>query len=1160
MMTRPSLVTVTRNPLVPLSLLISLWFILIPGILEAQFTTSTLGNVSLTNATSIQFGPDGMLYVGQQNGQILMLKVNRTAPNDYTAQSQLNILLIKEMQNHKDDGTERNEKESRQLTGFVVSGTADKPIIYTTSSDWKIGGPSGDKDLDTNSGIISKLTWTGNSSPANTNLGSVKDEDVWEKVDLVRGLPRSEENHATNGIALTTLDGKPFLLVCSGGHTNAGSPSEKFTKVTEYALSAAVLSVDLDALADMSIKGAGTEKYVYDLPTVDDPTRDNVNGITDPDAAGYDGKDIRDPFGGNDGLNQAKIVPGGPVQIFSPGFRNTYDLVVTENRRVYATDNGANKSWGGMPKNEGPPLGGSFSVTNEYHVDGNGNELGSTNEASYNGQVVNNKDHLELITGVGINKSLDNYSLGSFYAGHPNPIRANPQGANLYTHHGENESDDGVYRTSLYDPSAGGDASNPSKALPADWPPLPIGNKNPIEGDFQNPGEDDQAIITWTKNTNGIDEYTASNFNGLYKGDLIIGTSNSALGGGLYRIQLKEDGSLEDADLAWKQELGNPLGVSCQGDNDIFPGTIWLASHTGFVKVLEPSDYCQDNPNSNGMATISLDTDSDNIDASTHNASSFQITNNSPGSKEIEKVTIDLSTAWLPDLVFDPGGGAGDAFGKTLTSDTGGSATGFDSFQFSKDHQTGKREVTLFFTDFDPGETFSFSVDIDPTSIQGSQTPGPSSASFISGMELTGTTVSVSFSDCATATGQIFAKPNTASGATVCVSKQQPAQPSINALGITGPYENVFEASQTIRVSGSAGSKVVLLQAEMALSLAGDGFDIDPYEANRMLSSTIYSATIGATGSVDIPVTLTATDETSGHNHFVAAVEEGGCYGPISSVWKLTLIQAQGVVKKTVYINKGIMLTPDEVALECINFNDSQTFSATNAVISLSPGSELELTVVNTDSNPHNIQIKGKEVNDQAIPAGEQKTYIIEFPSEGVFLLHDNLKGKDNRYLGLGAVIHVHEFSGSTFYWNLKEHYSNWNFLLEYGGAVNYQIFEPDYFTINGLSQPDLQDDPTAALHGKVGEAIRLVIANTGLMKHSIHFHGYHLEIISSSKYPSHVGRIKDSFPIDPMESLVLELIPDKPGEFPVHDHNLYATTGGGMEPNGMLILISIEE
>ncbi|MEZ4826701.1 MAG: multicopper oxidase domain-containing protein [Bacteroidia bacterium] len=134
-----------------------------------------------------------------------------------------------------------------------------------------------------------------------------------------------------------------------------------------------------------------------------------------------------------------------------------------------------------------------------------------------------------------------------------------------------------------------------------------------------------------------------------------------------------------------------------------------------------------------------------------------------------------------------------------------------------------------------------------------------------------------------------------------------------------------------------------------------------------------------------------------------------------------------------------------------------------------------------------------------------------------------------------------------------------WNFVLNTGGTVNCHDYEPDYFTVNGKSYPDLQADTTAIIKANVGQTIRLVISNTGLHKHSIHFHGYHLEILYSTKFPAHVGRVKDSFPIDPYESLILELTPEKPGTFPVHDHNLVAVTGAGEYPNGMIGFITIQ-
>lgn len=600
-------------------LTLSAWFMPQKGI--AQFSMSDLNvkGLTLTNLTGLRFGPDQRLYVTQQDGTLYAFTVNRLAANSYEITSTEKIDLVKQIPNHNDDGQLNPNITARQVTGILVTGTLTKPVLYVGSSDSRIGGPSGDTNLDTNSGMVSRLTWIGPNAPSATDFNALSNEQLWDKVDIIRGLPRSEENHANNGMQLATLNGKKYLFVSVGGFTNAGSPSQNFTKITEYALSSAVISIDLTAIEALPIVGTGPHKHVYDIPTVDDPTRPNVNGITDPTAPGYNGIDVGDPFGGNDGLNQAKLVPGGPVQIFSPGYRNTYDLVITKNGRMYVTDNGANQGWGGLPENEGPPVleNGQLvsKVTNNYHVNELGQELGSgQGNPPFNGQTVNNHDALHLVTGFGdpAQNNIFNYVPGSYYAGHPTPIRANPAGAGLYTHFGTNASNDGVFRTVKFNPNGTGEAADPSKALPADWPPVPLSMANPVEGDFRNPGMNmangfDGAAVVWPTNTNAIAEYTASNLNNEFKGHLIAGSSSQ--GGRLFRVPILANGGVANSNGAPVNINGTTgvlgtanlnfatvgggyvLGISCQGDDDIFPGTIWSASYNGSIKILEPSDY-----------------------------------------------------------------------------------------------------------------------------------------------------------------------------------------------------------------------------------------------------------------------------------------------------------------------------------------------------------------------------------------------------------------------------------------------------------------------------------------------------------------------------------------------------------------------------------------
>lgn len=356
----------------------------------ASFGVSQIEGHSFTQPTSLQFGPDDRLYVLRKKAVVNILTLSRVAANDYDLVNEEVVTLVRQISNHDDDGTLNDDIGDRQATGILVTGTASNPIVYVSSSDPRVGGHQGDPDtgLDTNSGVVSRLTWT----------GVTRDDPngEWERVDIVRGLPRSEENHAVNGMEISD-DGQTLYLAV-GGFTNAGAPSNNFAHINEYALSAAILSIDLPALEAMPILvDSEGHSFIYDVPTLDDPERPNANGIDDPTAPGYNGIDVNDPWGGNDGLNQAKIVPGGPVQIYSPGYRNVYDVVITETPgregRMYTVDNGANRGWGGHPLLEGT-FPGEFAglCTNNYDP----SEPGSSTPGPNDG-TVNNENGLHFV-------------------------------------------------------------------------------------------------------------------------------------------------------------------------------------------------------------------------------------------------------------------------------------------------------------------------------------------------------------------------------------------------------------------------------------------------------------------------------------------------------------------------------------------------------------------------------------------------------------------------------------------------------------------------------------------------------------------------------------------------------------------------------------------
>ena len=276
------------------------------------------------------------------------------------------------------------------------------------------------------------------------------------------------------------------------------------------------------------------------------------------------------------------------------------------------------------------------------------------------------------------------------------------------------------------------------------------------------------------------------------------------------------------------------------------------------------------------------------------------------------------------------------------------------------------------------------------------------------------------------------------------------------------------------------------------------------------------------------------------------------------SIFILFASSGLAVELDTIFINRGTYTTIDSNQWTFLAFNSSPAFSSQNTVIKLLESDSLQLTVVNNDSVAHGFEVKVKG-GVSSIAPGDTAYTSYSFSDENVFVYHDPLSSSNSRGLGLGGMIHVAKANRTAFYWNIKELQSDWIEDLAQGLPVDWTTYYPDYFLINGRSHPDITQDATARVEGSVGDTIHIAISNTGNSDHSIHFHGYHCEILKSSFDTKWVGRMKDTFPIQPLETLLLQLVPHQVGEYPVHDHNLVAVSAGGIYPNGMFLTLLIQ-
>jgi large repetitive protein len=302
-----------------------------------------------------------------------------------------------------------------------------------------------------------------------------------------------------------------------------------------------------------------------------------------------------------------------------------------------------------------------------------------------------------------------------------------------------------------------------------------------------------------------------------------------------------------------------------------------------------------------GIATVTLSvlgipevqvsiTPNSGLNASTFSNNSFQIDYLDDGNgnvplPNIQSISFDLSSGILPDMVFDPVGAGGDATSSCLTPNQGAAATGLIAPSdpcvdpFSVPRNGGFDVMTVNFGDFNEGENFEFTTDVDPNNIQG--VAGAGNAGAVSGFELVGTKVTITFDNGLVLSGSLFEDGSLGGSTTIGAQPANvPTMPVLSTVNGTTP-QTVNTTNQTVTVTGDPGSYVGLLQMDSRLFIASgdDPFDVSPEElpfyANEAMAKGLYTAQIGAGGSVDIPVTMQQTPGSNntpdgGLNYFMA--------------------------------------------------------------------------------------------------------------------------------------------------------------------------------------------------------------------------------------------------------------------------------------------------
>jgi FtsP/CotA-like multicopper oxidase with cupredoxin domain len=122
--------------------------------------------------------------------------------------------------------------------------------------------------------------------------------------------------------------------------------------------------------------------------------------------------------------------------------------------------------------------------------------------------------------------------------------------------------------------------------------------------------------------------------------------------------------------------------------------------------------------------------------------------------------------------------------------------------------------------------------------------------------------------------------------------------------------------------------------------------------------------------------------------------------------------------------------------------------------------------------------------------------------------------------------------------------------------------YEPNYFTVNGLSYPDTASNNDTLVAMTQGEEVAIRLINTGLITYPMHFHGYHVRVATRDRVPETAVVDKDTVLVGVGECIDVILPVTQSGAYPLHTHYVPGVTANGVYVNpyggGLVVLNAV--
>lgn len=210
-------------------------------------------------------------------------------------------------------------------------------------------------------------------------------------------------------------------------------------------------------------------------------------------------------------------------------------------------------------------------------------------------------------------------------------------------------------------------------------------------------------------------------------------------------------------------------------------------------------------------------------------------------------------------------------------------------------------------------------------------------------------------------------------------------------------------------------------------------------------------------------------------------------------------------------------------------------------------------------SVPSNMDgVAQPEISQKPVMPGETFTYEFVAKPAGTFMYHSHVDTDTQINVGLfgGLIVDPKNWDAIKPDVDATLILNEWRVVDGVTYPAMPAMGEPNYFTINGKTYPDIP-----AITVKKGDRVRLRFVGAGQFEHPMHLHGSGFKIVATDGYPVPAAAqlTKDTIPVHPGERFDVEFVAENPGTWALHCHIVHHATNNDVEPGGLLMVINVE-